>query len=402
MGGNQFEQQSGSVPVIAEVEQPRLLLADPSQVVKAKWRANAGDPLLLAAREAILKTATAKLDQKPPAVTEKKMLAPSGDPHDYMSLSTYSWPNPDTPDGLPYVSRDGQTNPEALQTDMGRFRHLASVVPTLSWAYFLSDDERFAAKGIQFVRTWFLDPATRMNPHLRYGGYIPGVVDGRNYGLTDVKSIRFILDTIGLLRASPEWTDADENGMIKWVDEYLDWLLTSRFGRKESAAPNNHGTWYDAQVLACALFVGRQDAIDKVEETSKLRIAAQFDSNGAQPGEMVRTRALQYCMMNLQGFFEIATMLSTAGIDIWQFQAKDGQSLRRAAEWLAPYADGQKRLPTEDIAKSTPVSYLSVFRRAALAWGDWRFEVIVHLIDSDAAKTDVMQFQYPIELFAGE
>jgi hypothetical protein len=383
-------------------EEPRLLLADASEVLKAKLRADAGDLLLVSARDAILKTAAAKLEQKAPSVTEKKMLAPSGDPHDYMSLSTYSWPNPDTPDGLPYVRRDGQTNPEALQTDMGRFRHLASVVPTLAWAYFLSNDERFATKGIQFVRTWFLDPDTLMNPHLRYGGYIPGVVDGRNYGLTDVKSIRFILDTIGLLRASPEWSDADEKGMLSWVDEYLDWLLTSKFGRKECAAPNNHGTWYDAQVLACALFVGRQDAIAKVEESSKLRIAAQFDPQGAQPEEMVRTRALQYCMMNLHGFFEIATMLSTAGIDIWKFEAKDGQSLRRAAEWLAPYAVGQKRLPTRDIAKATPVSYLSVFRRAAIAWSDWRFEVVVNLIDSAAARTDVIQFQYPLEVFAGE
>lgn len=127
-------------------------------------------------------------------------------------------------------------------------------------------------------------------------------------------------------------------------------------------------------------------------------MATQFDADGAQPEEMKRSRALQYCMMNLHAFFEIATMLSTVGIDIWQFETAGGQSLRRATEWLAPYAIGQKGLPNADVAKPTPVSYLSVFRRAAIAWSDWRFEVVMHLIDPIAARQDLLQIQYPLEL----
>ncbi len=34
-------------------------------------------------------------------VTMRTLRAPSGDPHDYMSMGPYWWPNPDTPDGLP-------------------------------------------------------------------------------------------------------------------------------------------------------------------------------------------------------------------------------------------------------------------------------------------------------------
>lgn len=395
------KQAAGGQCVVGNMHSPRLLLSDASQVLRAKQRADAGDVLLVPARLRLLERARAHLEATPPSVTYKKLVAPSGNPHDYVSMSPYHWPNPDTADGLPYVRRDGEINPEALETDLGRFRELALVVPSLGWAYFLSGEEVFASKAIQFIRTWFLDPATRMNPHLRYGGYIPGVVDGRSYGLTDVKSIRFILDAIGFLRASPEWTDVEETEMAAWVTEYLDWLMTSKFGQREAAAPNNHGTWYDVQVLACALFVGRHDAVETVEQSTKLRMATQFDSHGAQPEEMKRTRALQYCMMNLHGFFEVATMLETAGLDIWQFQAAGGQSLRRAAEWLAPYAMGQKRLPTEEVAKATPASYMSVFRRSAIVWSDWRFEVVVHMIDPIAARHDLLQIQYPLELDFG-
>lgn len=38
-------------------------------------------------------------------VTAQKLKAPSGNPHDYTSMGPYWWPNPDTPDGLPYVLR---------------------------------------------------------------------------------------------------------------------------------------------------------------------------------------------------------------------------------------------------------------------------------------------------------
>ncbi len=46
-------------------------------------------------------------------VTDKKLKAISGNNHDYMSMGLYWWPNPDTPDGLPYIRRDGYSNPNA-------------------------------------------------------------------------------------------------------------------------------------------------------------------------------------------------------------------------------------------------------------------------------------------------
>ncbi|KAF0369720.1 chondroitin AC/alginate lyase [Gigaspora margarita] len=46
------------------------------------------------------------------SVTLKPQLAPSNDPHDYLSLARYYWPNPKTENGIPYIVRDGYSNPE--------------------------------------------------------------------------------------------------------------------------------------------------------------------------------------------------------------------------------------------------------------------------------------------------
>lgn len=45
-------------------------------------------------------------------VTDIPPLRPSGNIHDYASVSRYRWANPDTPDGLPWVRRDGELNPD--------------------------------------------------------------------------------------------------------------------------------------------------------------------------------------------------------------------------------------------------------------------------------------------------
>jgi len=49
-----------------------------------------------------------------PAVTDKQFTchSPTRDPHDYVSIGTYWWPSPESSDGLPYVSRDGQLSPD--------------------------------------------------------------------------------------------------------------------------------------------------------------------------------------------------------------------------------------------------------------------------------------------------
>lgn len=65
----------------------------------------------------IVKQARSEADKamhaEPFTVTSKSQLPPSGDRHDYMSLAPYFWPNPSTPNHLPYVRRDGEHNPQA-------------------------------------------------------------------------------------------------------------------------------------------------------------------------------------------------------------------------------------------------------------------------------------------------
>jgi len=61
----------------------------------------------------------------------------AGDAHDYYSVGNYSWPNPETADGLPYIRVDGRRNPDAWSDryDKRRFRQTVAAVNTLVQAH---------------------------------------------------------------------------------------------------------------------------------------------------------------------------------------------------------------------------------------------------------------------------
>src|SRR5262249_4541642 len=148
--------------------------------------------------------------------------------------------------------------------------------------YYLSDKEIYAEHAALLLRTWFLDPKTRMNPHFDNAQIIRGRDEGRGTGLIEFASMPGLLDSLGLLERSKAWTDADRNEIRTWLEKYAHWLATSKNGKDEKAATNNHGTWYDVQSVSLALYLGRHDTARKECEAAKTRLAKQIEPDGKQ------------------------------------------------------------------------------------------------------------------------
>jgi len=329
---------------------PKVFVLDAAKLKTKKSRIGAGDAALVPAYKQLLKDAGKALQEGPFSVMEKKHLPPSGNRHDYMSLAPYHWPDPAKPGGLPYIRKDGQTNPEVKEyKDKEYMPKLCELVYTLGLAYYFSGDETYAAHASKLLSTWFLDTATRMNPNLNYAQAIKGVNEGRGAGLIDSRHFIKLIDGIGLIEGSKKWKAEHTAGMKQWFAQFLQWMQESPNGRHEMAAANNHGTWYDAQRLSMALFIDSTDLAGRVISSAINRLEAQMDDEGKFPKEMERTISLHYNVFDLEAFFLIAAMAEKLDRNLWDYKTPSGKSLEKGFAFLLPYLTREKEWTGQQI-----------------------------------------------------
>ncbi|KAB1989539.1 alginate lyase family protein [Streptomyces triticiradicis] len=329
-------------------EPPETVVLDGGRLRRTRARLEKGDRRLAGFLRKLTARADNWLDQGPWTVVDKPRPAPGGDVHDYLSQAPYWWPSrpatADNPWGCPYVQRDGQRNPEVdTGTDRQDVEKVFDSTYDLALAWYYTGEKRYAVKAAQVLRTWFLDPATRMNPNLDHGQFIPCKYDGRAIGVIDFsQSCTSVLDAIALLdTGAPGWSRRDRAAMLAWNTGYRDWLTDSAFGKEEGAARNNHGTFYDMQLAALAYATGDEGLARRtVLAAGALRVDPQIAADGGQPQELARTRSWHYSTFDLVAYTRLAAIGRKVGVDLWAYRGPDGQSLFKAVDYLLPAATG--------------------------------------------------------------
>lgn len=374
-----------------------LLLVNPVQLVHTQERIKNNDPSLLPALAALRRSASQALATPILSVTHKQRLAPSGDPHDYLSMGPYWWPDPARSDGLPYIRRDGERNPEAEQYDSPRLKQLVSAVATLAWAGFFFERKAYFQYAAVLIRAWFLDEATHMNPHLEYGQFIPGVCDGRGIGIIDTSTVfPTLLDAVQVAAFAGALSPAELDAIRGWMAAYLDWNVNSPNGKDEDLQHNNHSTWYDVQLAALALFTGQPDLAARVCSAAReRRINSQILPDGSQPYELARTRSFSYSTMNLTAFLNLGVLAAHTGVDLLGYESSERRGIRRAMDWLLPYAE--RLLPWEapQITPIDPASLVSLYRRAAVVYHEPLYDQVLAAW-SQEGQSNLSLLLYPL------
>ena len=378
-------QQSGNL---------ELLLLNRAAIERARETYRANRSHISPAVQALIKDADAALQKELVSVVQKQQAPPSGDKHDYMSLGPYWWPDTTKSDGLPYIRRDGEVNPEyRLVGDNERIDHMVNNVSTLALAYAVSRDERYASRAIRQVRQWFLDPSTRMNPHLEFAQAIKGVNQGRGIGIIETYSFRHLIDAFVLLRQSREWTSDVNKGINSWFASYLTWLLESPNGKDEAGWKNNHGSAYDVQVSCIALYLRKKEIAKRIlREVGSKRIAVQIEPDGSQPLELERTKSWGYSNMNLDALIELGLLGNRVGVDLWSFKTNDGRSIRKAVEYLLPYAVGQKKWTWPQIVPFVPDRMYYALNIAAQKYNDPSFSAAARTVWNEKVQESRTMF----------
>ena len=370
--------------VAAPADAPRVFMLD-AQILRDH---KANPEMAAQARTA----ADQVIGRGPYTVMLKTRVPPSGDNHDYMSQAPYFWPDSSKPGGRPYLRKDGERNPEISQIpDHTNMDHMSTDARALALAWYFTGDERYAARAALVLRTWYLDPATRMKPNLDFAQAIPGVNDGRGIGIIESRGLTSVVDAAGLLAGSKSWTEADQKGLEEWFAAFLQWLQESRNGRDEAKSENNHGTYYDLQVADFALFTHQDKLAGKtLTESRAKRIAAQIEPDGRQPKETDRTRGISYSVMNLNGLMALATLGDRTGIDFWHYQTSGHRGIRQALDWLAPYVTGDKKWPYQQIDAVNRAELVPGLLRAAAHYNDPHYAALAKQLAGDSPDVETL------------
>jgi alginate lyase len=299
-------------------------------------------------RERILTAANAALKIEPITITKFPAKLSEGGPNDFYSNGDYWWPNPNTTNGLPYVQRDGQTNPENFNRHRECLWKLRDAVAALGAAYKISDDDKYVFKAVEVLKVFFLDPPTRMNPNLQFAQAIPGVSPGRGIGIIDTLHLIEVPRAVEAMEKSPAFPPEILSGLKKWFADYVAWMRTSKNGNEEANAGNNHAVAYWLQVAVFAQFTGDESNLAECRRHfTEVFVPKQMADDGSFPAELRRTKPYGYSIFQLDNMATLCQVLSTPENNLWNFSLPDGRGIRKAVAFLYPYLADKSAWPRQ-------------------------------------------------------
>jgi hypothetical protein len=308
----------------------------------------------------ILKLADQALTLKPPAITDHVATNSAGGLHDFYSQADYSWPNPNTSNGLPYVNRDGESNPDVFSYHRMAMRHMKDAVAALAAAYALTGDDKYVSKASELLKVFFLDPKTRMNPNLQYAQAVLGAFTGRSYGVIDTLHLVELPVAVSFLEHSPAFPSEVDQGLKKWFADYSEWMTTSTNGVKEMNAANNHSIACYLQLASFAKFTGDEKLLESCRKCfEEVLLPRQMTNNGSFPRELTRTKPYGYSIFQADNVATLCVLLSTTKEDFWKFTLPDGRTPRNAVDFIYPYLADKKQWLADGYGKDVA------------HWDDW-------------------------------
>ena len=303
-----------------------------------------------------LKEASWAMDQQPITITSFRSPRSAGGKHDFFSEGDYWWPDPQNPAG-PYVQRDGMTNPDNFVDHRKMMIRFSRIMGSLTSAYLLTQDEKYSRQAFAHARAWFIDTATRMNPHMLYAQAIKGRFTGRGIGIIDMIQFIEVSQSLLKLEHAKAANKQEYLGFRKWFEDFLQWVTTHPYGLDEKKALNNHGTCWTLQVSAFAKFTNNKALLDTCRNRYKyVHLPDQMAADGSFPKELARTKPYGYSLFNLDAMTMLCQILSDNQENLWQYQTTDQRSIQKGISFLYPYVSDKQQWP---------------FKKDVMYWDEW-------------------------------
>ena len=286
-------------------------------------------------------------------VDDKPLLPVSKDPHDYLSMGPYWWPDPSKPDGLPYIRRDCQLNPATAKLDNQKLAKMRGKVVRLAGLAYFEGDKEAGRRAVEQLRVFFLDPKTRMNPHLKYGQAVPGRSSGRVYGLIDLYTLVDMTDALGMLVLAGALPEKDMGELRKWFGEMARWMITDPMNESDKKICQNHGLSFRLVVVSFSLMTGDEATAREYAAPLPKLIHDAINDEGGMVEEAVRPDAWHYHLYAMGMLLRHCETSRKLGVDLLAPELDSGKRIRLALDRLAQAIE-TKKCPCKQKNKWSP------------------------------------------------
>lgn len=332
---------------VAVIMAVSAMSANASDNVCLIWNMSELDNISDNSRKKLLSDADLLLTSPIPSVTDKSTTR-SNNIHNYESLAIYLWPDPSNPDG-PYITHDGEVNPEYKKYDSPRLGQISYDIMNLSKAYYVSNNTKYLDRCLVLMRSWFIDSDTRMNPNFEYGQFIPGRNGGKGYPgcISEAYELTKVLEAISLLKSCNAMDKKIDKNMKKWFKKLAKWLKSSTLGRQMHDQTDNLGIIYDSFLYRISVYTGDIRTCNAIiNDFTPLRLNKHIAENGHQIFELKRTRAMGYSIYNLKHIIDFCYMLEKSGT---HYYSQNHERIDAAMAFLYQYMGKKEEFPYKEI-----------------------------------------------------
>jgi len=353
----------------------------------------------------ILATAAYYLSQLPTPITSLTCTRSPGSAHDYYSeadLSSQgnSSTNMSTLAKLPKSPPPFTAHRDALFT-------LGLAVPALASAHLLTGDSSYAGHASQWLRTWFVDPITRMTPRLDYGQtlFTQPAAGGNFEGILETLPLVEVAQSIPFLTSvlSP----SDRLALNAWFADYLRWLTEEQDSGPRLPAlardrKDHHGTSWLLQLSAYTLLTAPDGNAPKTETGAmdqlrhryrSVTLRAQIAADGSFPHELTSSTPFRDSLFNLDMMAAICQLLSTRFDSVWQYELDDGSGMRSAIAYHFPFMADRSYWPFRADAQHfdrLPARRISLLL-SARAYRRPEYAALWKTLPPDPAEPDILR-----------
>jgi hypothetical protein len=317
-------------------------------------------------RNRILTAAQRYLTQPPTPLTSLPCARNPGSAHDYYSEAELSSlaegmlpVGPALPAPAGSSTRPGASSaPPPFTAHRDALFTLGLAVPALSSAHLLTSELRYAEHAAEWLRAWFVAPATRMTPRLDYGQVVTGQpAEGRFEGILETLPLVEVAQSIPFLDVA--LSPSDQLTLQGWFALYLRWLTEVEDSGPRLTAlardrKDHHGTSWLLQASAYTLLTApvgdapkaEFSALDELRHRFRtITLRAQIAADGSFPHELTSDAPYRYSLFNLDMMAAICQLLSTRFDNVWEYELADGPGMRSAIAYHFPFISDRSLWP---------------------------------------------------------